>query len=100
MIDMVGIGPFVVLPLVIHIIGGPHFLWAWILGAVISLIDALVWAELGAAYPQAGGSYNFLKIAYGEQRWGKMLSFGFLWQTKIKAPVGVCSGASGFSPKA
>nr|WP_225309560.1 amino acid permease [Larkinella humicola] len=97
MIDMVGIGPFVVLPLVIHIIGGPHFLWAWILGAVISLIDALVWAELGAAYPQAGGSYNFLKIAYGEQRWGKMLSFLYVWQTMIQAPLVVASGAIGFA---
>ncbi|GAB3251758.1 APC family permease [Larkinella harenae] len=97
MIDMVGIGPFVVLPLVIQLMGGPHFLWAWILGAVISLIDALVWSELGAAYPQAGGSYNFLKIAYGENRWGKMLSFLYVWQTMIQAPLVVASGAIGFA---
>ncbi|RAJ97479.1 amino acid/polyamine/organocation transporter (APC superfamily) [Larkinella arboricola] len=97
MIDMVGIGPFVVLPLVIQLMGGPHFLWAWILGAVISLIDALVWSELGAAYPQAGGSYNFLKIAYGENRWGKLLSFLYVWQTMIQAPLVVASGAIGFA---
>lgn len=97
MIDMVGIGPFVVLPLVIQLMGGPHFLWAWILGAVISLIDALVWSELGAAYPQAGGSYNFLKIAYGEKRWGKLLSFLYVWQTMIQAPLVVASGAIGFA---
>ncbi|MFC5409262.1 APC family permease [Larkinella bovis] len=97
MIDMVGIGPFVVLPLVIQLMGGPHFLWAWILGAVISLIDALVWSELGAAYPQAGGSYNFLKIAYGEKRWGKLFSFLYVWQTMIQAPLVVASGAIGFA---
>lgn len=97
MIDMVGIGPFVVLPLVIQIIGGPQFIWAWVLGAVISLVDAFIWAELGAAYPLAGGSYNFLKIAYGEQRWGKLLSFLYVWQTLIQAPLVVASGAIGFA---
>ncbi|TAE31666.1 MAG: APC family permease [Cytophagales bacterium] len=97
MIDMVGIGPFVVLPLVIQIIGGPQFIWAWVLGAVISLIDAFIWAELGAAYPLAGGSYSFLKIAYGERRWGKLLSFLYVWQTLIQAPLVVASGAIGFA---
>ncbi len=97
MIDMVGIGPFVVLPLVIQTMGGPQFLWAWVLGAVVSLIDAFVWAELGAAYPRAGGSYNFLKLAYGERRWGRLLSFLYVWQTLIQAPLVVASGAIGFA---
>ncbi len=97
MIDMVGIGPFVVLPLVIQIIGGPQFIWAWVLGAVVSFIDAFIWAELGAAYPLAGGSYNFLKIAYGEQRWGRLFSFLYVWQTLIQAPLVVASGAIGFA---
>ncbi|WP_240699392.1 APC family permease [Spirosoma sordidisoli] len=97
MIDMVGIGPFVVLPLVIKTLGGPLFLWAWVLGAVVSLIDAFVWAELGAAFPQAGGSYNFLKISYGERRWGRLLSFLYVWQTLIQAPLVVASGAIGFA---
>ena len=97
MIDMVGIGPFVVLPLVIKTLGGGLFLWAWVLGAVISLIDAFIWAELGAAFPQAGGSYNFLKISYGEQRWGRLLSFLYVWQTLIQAPLVMASGAIGFA---
>jgi fructoselysine transporter len=97
MIDMVGIGPFVVLPIVMQTVGGPHFLLAWLLGAVVSLIDAFVWAELGAAFPQAGGSYQFLKIAYGEQRWGRLLSFLYVWQTLIQAPLVVASGAIGFA---
>jgi fructoselysine transporter len=97
MIDMVGIGPFVVLPLVIKTLGGPLFLWAWILGAFVSLIDAFIWAELGAAFPQAGGSYNFLKISYGERKWGRLFSFLYVWQTLIQAPLVMASGAIGFA---
>jgi fructoselysine transporter len=96
MIDMVGIGPFVVLPLVIEKVGNHLFLWAWILGAVISLFDGMIWAELGAAFPKAGGSYNFLKEAYGP-RAGKLMSFLFVWQTSIQAPLVVASGAIGFA---
>jgi fructoselysine transporter len=97
MIDMVGIGPFVVLPIVIQAIGSPQFMYAWVLGALISLVDAFVWAELGAAFPKAGGSYNFLKIAYGEQRWGRLFSFLYVWQTLIQAPLVLASGAIGFA---
>jgi amino acid transporter len=96
MIDMVGIGPFVVMPLVISMMGSSLFLWAWVLGAFIALIDGMVWSELGASYPLAGGSYNFLKEAYGS-KWGKMMSFLFVWQTCIQAPLVVASGAIGFS---
>jgi fructoselysine transporter len=96
MIDMVGIGPFVVMPLVISIMGSNLFLWAWILGAFTALVDGMVWSELGASYPLAGGSYNFLKEAYGS-KWGKMMSFLFVWQTCIQAPLVVASGSIGFS---
>jgi len=96
MIDMVGIGPFVVMPLVISMMGSNLFLWAWVLGAFIALVDGMVWSELGASYPLAGGSYNFLKEAYGS-KWGKMMSFLFVWQTCIQAPLVVASGAIGFS---
>jgi amino acid transporter len=95
MIDMVGIGPFVTIPLVIGKLG-PHFLYAWMLGAAISFIDAFIWSELGSAYPKAGGSYNFLREEYG-RRWGKLLSFLFVWQTTIQAPLVVASGAIGFA---
>lgn len=97
MIDMVGIGPFVVMSLVIDIMAGPYFLWAWMAGAVISLIDGLIWSELGAAYPHAGGSYNFLREAYGKDKWGKLMSFLFVWQTMIQAPLVVASGSIGFA---
>ncbi len=96
MIDMVGIGPFVVLPLVISLTGSNLFIWAWILGAFIAFVDGMVWSELGASYPLAGGSYNFLKEAYGS-KWGKMMSFLFVWQTCIQAPLVVASGSIGFA---
>lgn len=96
MIDMVGIGPFVVMPMVIGIMGNHLFLWAWIFGAFIALMDGMIWSELGAAYPRAGGSYNFLKEAYGP-KWGKLMSFLFVWQTCLQAPLVVASGAIGFA---
>lgn len=96
MIDMVGIGPFIVLPLVIRDFNSSLFLWAWILGAVIALVDGMIWSELGAAYPLAGGSYNFLRVAFGE-KWGRFASFLFVWQTSIQAPLVLASGAIGFS---
>lgn len=96
MIDMVGIGPFVTLPIVMGLMGG-MFLYAWIAGAVLSLIDAMIWSELGAAYPLAGGSYNFLKEAYGKNGMGRMMSFLYVWQTIIQAPLVAASAAIGFS---
>jgi fructoselysine transporter len=97
MIDMVGIGPFVVIPLVIKAMGGPQCLLAWLAGALLALLDGFVWAELGAAMPQAGGSYVFLREAYGPGRWGRLMSFLFVWQTLIQAPLVMASGAIGFA---
>jgi amino acid transporter len=96
MIDMVGIGPFVVLSVVAQIMGGPYFLYAWIAGAVLSYLDAMVWSQLGAALPKAGGSFHFLKEGYGK-KWGKLMSFLFVWQTMIQAPLVIASAAIGFS---
>lgn len=97
MIDMVGIGPFITLPMVIGMMNGPYFLYAWIAGAFLSIVDAMVWSELGAAFPRAGGSYNFLKEAYGKNGAGKMMSFLFVWQTMIQAPLVIASAAIGFA---
>lgn len=97
MIDMVGIGPFITLPMVIGMMNGPYFLYAWLAGALLSFTDAMVWSELGAAFPKAGGSYNFLKEAYGEHKTGKLMSFLFVWQTMIQAPLVIASAAIGFA---
>jgi amino acid transporter len=96
MIDMVGIGPFVTMTIVMEAVGSNLFLWAWVFGAITALIDGMIWSELGAAYPLAGGSYNFLKEAYGP-RAGRLMSFLFVWQTCLQAPLVVASGAIGFA---
>lgn len=96
MIDMVGIGPFVVMPMVVGYFHSGLFLWAWIFGAMVAFIDGMIWSELGAQYPLAGGTYNFHRIAFGE-RGGRLMSFLFTWQTSIQAPLVVASGAIGFA---
>jgi amino acid transporter len=97
MTDMVGIGPFITLPMVIGMMNGPYFLYAWLAGAFLSIVDGQVWSELGAAFPEAGGSYNFLREAYGKNKAGKMMSFLFVWQTMIQAPLVIASAAIGFA---
>lgn len=97
MTDMVGIGPFITLPMVIGMMNGPYFLYAWLAGAALSMVDAMVWSELGAAFPMAGGSYNFLKETYGKNGLGRMMSFLFVWQTMIQAPLVIASAAIGFA---
>jgi len=94
---MVGIGPFIVIPFIVQAMGGPQCILAWVAGAVLALLDGCVWAELGAAMPQAGGSYVFLREAYGANRWGRLMSFLFIWQTLFQAPLSISSGALGFA---
>lgn len=96
MTDMVGIGPFVVLSVVAEVMNGPWFLYAWLAGAALSFIDGMIWSELGSTFPLAGGSYNFLKEGFGP-KWGKFMSFLFVWQTMIQAPLVIASAAIGFS---
>lgn len=96
MIDMVGIGPFVVMPLVVSYFHNGLLLWAWIFGALVAFIDGMIWSELGAKYPLAGGTYNFHRMAFGEKG-GRLMSFLFVWQTSIQAPLVVASGAIGFA---
>jgi fructoselysine transporter len=97
MIDMVGIGPFITIPLVIQYMGGPQCLLAWAAGALLSALDGFVWSELGAAMPEAGGSYVFLRESYGPGRWGRLMSFLLVWQTLIQAPLVMASAAIGFA---
>ncbi|MYB32989.1 MAG: amino acid permease, partial [Acidobacteria bacterium] len=58
-IGMVGIGPFLTIPLMVYAMGGPHIIWAWLVGALLSLADGLVYAQLGAALPGSGGPYIY-----------------------------------------
>ena len=96
-IDMVGVGPFVTLPLIVGVMGGPQAILGWIMGALLSLCDGLIWSELGTAYPEAGGSYAYLKHLYGEKKLGRLFSFLYAWQLLISAPLSIASGCIGFS---
>ena len=96
-IDMVGIGPFIVIPFIIGAIHGPQCIIAWVLGAILAFADGAVWSELGAKWPEAGGSYAFLQNLYGRKGLGRLMSFLYVWQTIIQAPLVAASGAIGFS---
>jgi amino acid transporter len=97
MLEMIGVGPFITLPLVIAAAGYRLSVWAWVLGAVIAVADGLVWAELGAAFSRAGGSYAFLREIYGPQGAGNWLSFLYVWQVSFTAPLSIASGCIGLS---
>jgi amino acid transporter len=97
MLNMVGVGPFLTIPLIISTMGGPQAILGWVLGAAISLCDGLVWAELGAAMPGSGGSYEYLQQAFGPRSWGRAMGFLFLWQVMLSAPLTAASGAVGFA---
>jgi len=96
-IGMVGIGPFVTLPLIVAAMGGPQAMLGWVLGAALSLFDGMVWSELGTTYPEAGGSYAYLKHLYGEHKLGRVFSFLYAWQILFSSPLSIASGCIGFS---
>ena len=97
MIDMIGVGPFITMPLIISAMGGPQAMLGWILGAIFAMCDGLVWAELGAAMPGSGGSYRYLREIYGSAPLGRLISFLFIWQLSFSAPLSIASGAIGLA---
>ena len=97
MTDMIGVGPFITLPLIVGAMGGPQAMLGWIAGAIFALCDGLIWAELGAAMPGSGGSYRYLREIYGRNRLGKLVSFLFIWQLSFSAPLSIASGSIGLA---
>src|SRR5881392_3630902 len=95
MIDMVGIGPFITIPYILAAMGGGRAMLAWVLGGLLAISDGLVTAELSAEMPASGGSYVFLRQAYG--RAGRLISFLFLFQILFSAPLSMASGCIGFA---
>lgn len=96
-ISMVGIGPFLTIPVMITAMNGPHVIYAWIVGAIIALADGLVYAHLGAALPGSGGPYLYLREAYKPFGLGRLMAFFFIFQTILVAPLSVAGGAVGFA---
>ncbi|HEX4021518.1 MAG TPA: APC family permease [Acidobacteriaceae bacterium] len=96
-LNMVGVGPFLTIPLVLVAMGGPQAILGWVLGALISICDGMVWAELGSAMPVSGGPYHYLLEAFGPRSFGRLISFIFLWLALIIGPISAASGAVGFA---
>src|SRR5438045_5002519 len=96
MIDMIGVGPFITIPLIIAAMHGPQAMLGWVLGAALVACDGLVWAELGATFPEAGGPVRYLREMYGP-RAGRLLSFLFVWQLTFSAPLSIASGCIGLA---
>ena len=72
---VVGAGIFKSAPEVASQVGSDAMLFfAWLIGGLFSLIGALCFAEMAAAFPDAGGDYHFLYRAYGRR-----LAFAFAW---------------------
>lgn len=97
MLNMVGVGPFLTIPLILGALNGPQALLGWLFGALIAFCDGLVWAELGAAMPDTGGSYDYLQQAFGPRSLGKLMGFLFLWQVMLAGPLMAASGGVGFA---
>ncbi|MEZ5395423.1 MAG: amino acid permease [Bryobacterales bacterium] len=95
MSNMVGIGPFIAMALILRTLAGPQSYVAWLVGCVIALADGLVVAELGAALPAAGGTYVFLREGFGPKKWGRLLAFLFVWQVLFAGPLEIASGNIG-----
>src|ERR1700733_14058283 len=96
-LNMIGVGPFITMPLVVAAMGGPQALLGWVAGALLAVCDGLVSAELGSMFPGSGGSYRYLSEIYGPQKWGRLISFLFIWQLSFSAPLSIASGCIGLA---
>jgi APA family basic amino acid/polyamine antiporter len=97
MSNMVGVGPFITIPLIIATMGGPQCMLGWLLGAVLAVCDGLIWSELAAAMPGTGGTYLYLREAFRKTKWGGILPFLFIWQFILSGPLEIASGYIGFA---
>lgn len=96
-LNMIGVGPFITIPLALSALAGPMVLVGWLAGALLCLFDGMVWAELGSTIPESGGPYHYLRTAYGSERLGRLFGFLYLWQTVLTAPLSIGSAAVGFA---
>src|SRR5207237_3619196 len=97
MTNMMGAGPFITIPLLMSALGGPQAMLGWIVALVIVICDGMVWSELGAAMPGSGGSFHYLREAFGRERFGRLMAFLFVWQFVLSGPLEIASGYIGFA---
>ena len=97
MINMIGIGPFITIPLLMTALGGPQAMLGWLVALIIVICDGMIWSELGAAMPKSGGSFGYLREAFGGRKLGRLMAFLFVWQFILSGPLEIASGYIGFS---
>ena len=99
MTNMIGMGPFITIPLLMSAIGagGPQALIGWVVAIIIVIPDGMVWAELGAALPGSGGTYHYLREAYGRDTWGRLMAFLFIWSFILSGPLEIATAYIGFA---
>jgi basic amino acid/polyamine antiporter, APA family len=97
MSNMIGIGPFITVPIILGTMGGPQALLSWFAGAALAIVDGLVISELGAAMPGSGGTYVFLRDSYNRQSWGKLMAWLFAWEFLFFGPLEIASGTIGMT---
>ncbi|MCC7375333.1 MAG: amino acid permease [Verrucomicrobiales bacterium] len=97
MTNMIGMGPFITIPLLMSALGGPQALLGWFLALIITIPDGLIWSELGAAMPGSGGSYVYLREGFGRNTWGRLMAFLFIWQFILSGPLEIASGYIGMA---
>jgi APA family basic amino acid/polyamine antiporter len=97
MTKLIGVGPFITIPLLMTALGGPQAMLGWIVALVIVICDGMVWSELGAAMPGSGGSFHYLREAFGSARYGRLMAFLFVWQFVLSGPLEIASGYIGFA---
>lgn len=97
MSNMIGIGPFLTIPLLMTALGGPQALLGWVVALLIVIPDGMIWSELGAMMPGSGGSYIYLREGFGRERFGRLMAFLFIWQFIISGPMEIASGYIGFA---
>ncbi|MDX2044020.1 MAG: amino acid permease [Acidobacteriota bacterium] len=97
MSNMIGIGPFLTIPLLMTALGGPQAMLGWLIAVLIVIPDGMVWSELGAAMPGSGGSYLYLREGFGSKTFGRLMAFLFIWQFIVSGPFEIASGYIGFA---
>ena len=90
--DTIGTGVFLVTSDMARAAGSAAMVFAaWIVGGIIVLFGAFCYAELGAAFPKAGGAYVYLERGLGPL-WG----FLFGWMSSfLERPVAMATLAAG-----
>ena len=97
MSNMLGIGPFITIPLLMTALGGPQAMIGWVIAIIVVIPDGMIWSELGASMPGSGGTYTYLREAFGRETFGRLMAFLFIWQFILSGPLEIASGYIGFA---